>query len=264
MIAVNTIREQPHYRRAAFDIGLQHLGYTMVKDGKPTGPTDLILLWNLHGGNEQRRDEWERQGGTALIVENGYIGKDAEGRQLYAISVHAHNGAGWFPQGPEDRFSALGIELAPWRGDSGHILVAGQRGIGSRLMASPHGWEDKTAHLLKAMGHKELLIRRHPGRFQPPTTLEADLACARLCAIWSSGSGVRALTMGVPVVHWAPHWICSGSAGRRPEAIAAPVRDDSRRLAALQHMAHGQWTVAEIEAGLPFERILSNLGSAKW
>lgn len=265
MIAINTIRPEPAYRREAFDAGLRRLGYKVESAlnqplGRPSGPKDLLLLWNLHGGNEQRRNEWQAKGGTAIVVENGYIGKDADGRQLYAISTHAHNGAGFYPIGSEDRFSALGIEVAPWRGDTGHILVAGQRGIGSRLMASPAGWEDRTAQLLKKAGH-DVKLRRHPGRFPAPTTLEQDLDGAKAIVIWSSASGVRALTLGVPVVYCAPHWVCSLAAGAGLERVANPPRDDASRLAALHAMSHGQWTVAEIESGEPFARILANLGA---
>jgi len=265
MFAVNTIRQEPHYRRAAFDTGLQKLGYTMVPVGaRPKGRHDLLLVWNLNPPNEGHAIDWEGAGGSVLVCENGYLGKDANGHQLYAISVHGHNGSGWFPVGSEDRFARLGIELKPWRADAGYILVCGQRGIGSRQMASPPGWEDRVAKSLKGMGQSDLKLRRHPGRYTPETTLEQDLAGARLCLIWSSSSGVTALTQGVPVVYCAPHWICAGAATRGLETLSTLCASDESRSTAMRRMAYGQWTVAEIEAGEPFKAILAELEHATW
>ncbi|HWI12241.1 MAG TPA: hypothetical protein VNU48_12985 [Burkholderiaceae bacterium] len=266
MIAINTIRREPHYRRAAFDAGLERLGYKLVTSGPPRSREDLLLMWNLHGGNETLAAEWERLGGTVLVCENGYLGRDELGRQLYAIAAHGHNGSGWFPVGTDGRFEALGIDLAPWRPEGGHMLVAGQRGIGSRSMASPSGWDDRTVARLRDIKVQNVKLRRHPGRTTPETTLEQDLDGASLCVIWSSASGVKALTMGIPVVYCAPHWICEGAASRGLGTISAPVRDDALRRLAMHRMAYGQWRVEEIEAGAPFRWILEHphFGSLKW
>lgn len=266
MIAINTIRAEPHYRRAAFDDGLERVGYRIVQSGKPKQKQDLLVLWNVHGPNEQRRREWEAKGGTVLVCENGYLGVDEKGQQLYAIAVHGHNGSGWFPIGNEDRFAALGIEVQEWRESAlrPRILICGQRGIGPRDMASPTLWEDKSHARLRAMGHSGMMIRRHPGRRPPATTIEQDLHQADVCAIWSSSCGVRALIAGVPVVYSAPHWVCESAAGQSIGMVNELVRDDARREAALQRMAHAQWRVSEIEAGEPFARILAQLESATW
>lgn len=263
MIAINTIRPEPHYRHAAFDAGLKRLGYAVQTAGQPKSRDDLLLLWNLHGANEMRGREWEAKGGTVLVCENGYLGSDAGGQQLYAISVHGHNGSGWFPLGDGGRFARLGIELEPYVDRDGYVLVCGQRGIGSRTMASPPQWEDKVARHLTGLGHK-VKIRRHPGRNPAPTTLTDDLAGARMCMVWSSASGVKALTLGIPTVYCAPSWICAAAAGHGTAAVDTPQRDAHRRLLAMENMANGQWTVAEIEAGKPFVGILENIGFATW
>lgn len=265
MIAINTIRQLPHYRHDAFDAGLLRMGYRLEKSGKPASREDLLILWNRQGAEEQRANDWEALGGTVLVCENGYIGKDAGGLQFYAISVHGHNGSGWFPVGEEDRFTPLNIALRPWVENTGHILVCGQRGIGSRLMASPPSWEDKTARTLKAMGQDKIKIRRHPGNYKPETTLDEDLIGARLCVVWSSASGVKALTLGIPMVYAAPHWICEEAGTKFQHAdIATPTRSDESRQRALHRMSHGQWAVEEIQNGEPFARIMAQIGSATW
>lgn len=264
MIAICNIKPKPEYRRDAFEAGMRALGYDIVKDGGPKSKQDLLVIWNRQGGEEIQANAWEHLGGTVLVCENGYMGKDAAGIQFYAIAVHGHNGSGWFPVAGDDRFSAVAAPLAPWAGTDGHVLVCGQRGIGSKQMASPPGWEDRTALQIKRMGVKDVRIRRHPGRLPPATTLDADLEGASLCVIWSSASGVRALVRGVPVVFDAPHWICAGAAGKGLKWVHEPPRDDDTRLAALRRMAHAQWSVEEIGAGEPFKRILANLEHASW
>lgn len=264
MRAVCTIRAEPHYRRHAFEAGLERAGYRIGEFVQPGGRDDLLVIWNRQAADENRANEWEAAGGTVLVCENGYCGRDAEGRQLYAISVHGHNGSGWFPVGDGDRFAPLGVELKPWNSNPrGHILVCAQRGIGSRLMASPARWESQMAKRLAAM-RLPFKVRQHPGRKPSETTLEQDLAGARACLIWSSASGLRALQMGVPVAFAAPHWIASGAASRGLVGVERLVMDDEARLAAFQRLAWAQWTVDEIESAEPFVRIRENLEHAKW
>lgn len=264
MRAVCTIRLEPHYRRQAFVNGLQAAGYTLAEFVKPAGRDDLLVLWNRQGADEMRANEWEAAGGTVLVCENGYCGRDANDHQLYAISVHGHNGSGWFPEGGGERFEQLGVALKPWRSNpDGHVLVCAQRGIGSRLMASPPRWEVNMAKRLAAMRMK-FKVRLHPGRTAPTTTLEQDLEGARACLIWSSASGLRALQLGVPVAFTAPRWIASGAASRELRGLESLVMDDDLRLQAFQRLAWAQWKVEEIESGEPFVRIRENLEQATW
>ena len=254
------VRKEPYYRREAIEKGLKNLGYTIWPALHPTRREDLLVLWNKkRGADEDAADRWEAAGGTVLVLENGYLQK--VDKTMYAISVHGHNGSGWFPVGDEDRFSRLGFEVKPWCTGGEYVLVCAQRGIGSKLMASPPGWAEKVGKLHSK--HGLVKIRPHPGNFVAKVSLEKDLADASVCHIWSSGAGVRALVEGVPVQHYAPHWICS-------EASLGGAFDpcyggcDTARAKALHHMSHGQWSVDEIASGEPFARILDQLEHATW
>jgi hypothetical protein len=249
------VRKEPVYRREAIEKGLKKLGYTIWPTLHPDSREDLLVLWNRkRGADEAAADRWEAAGGTVLVLENGYLQK--VDKTMYAISVHGHNGSGWFPVGDEDRFSRLGFEVKPWRPTmGGHWLVCGQRGIGSSLMASPPQWAEKTAAKLKKWG-LPVRLRLHPGNFAPKVPLLDDLKGAHTCAIWSSGSGVRAIVEGIPVQHSAPHWICAGAG-----TSGAP---EDHRQQALHRMSHGQWSVDEIASGEPFARILNQLEHATW
>lgn len=274
MIAICSIREQPHYRRDAFLRGLARAGYKIVDHGSPTQPTDLLVIWNRYGPFEAMADRWEQQGGNVLVAENGYIGKDDNGHQLYALAVHGHNGSGWWHTGDDTRWRALSIPLADWvNRPDGYALVCGQRGIGSRSMASPPNWHVGAARsCVRALAPPKL--RLHPGNKPDPNApkLEADLAGARYCVVWSSSSGVKALVLGVPVLYDAPHWVCEDAGVPLREFVAGTFELPSEdvltlsRQVALNKMAWAQWTIAELESGEPFVLLCDGIarGEAKW
>ena len=258
MIAYCLIREHPHYRRAAFVEGLRRAGYKVRHgmDRSRPQPGDVLVTWNRTGDDA---DRWERMGGRVLVAENGYIGLDAHGVQLYALAVGGHNGSGKWPHGGGERWQRLGIDLKPWRERGEFVLVRGQRGIGSRAMASPPNWHDNIAAKLRL--HHRVVVQPHPGKpacdpYEAARLVGALRGC-HAAVIWSSAAGVRALVEGVPVYYDAPHWICAGAALRLGEVrdLNAPKMDDGARLAALERMAWAQWTVAELESGEPFVRL---------
>lgn len=272
MIAISLIRDQPHYRRDAFVRGLVRAGYTIVDQGRPSAPTDLLVIWNRYGHFESMANRWEEQGGSVLVAENGYIGKDAEGRQLYALAVHGHNGSGWWHAGDGTRWQALSIPLTDWvNRPNGYALVCGQRGIGSKQMASPPGWHDRIARKWTICPIK---TRPHPGAKPDPKApkLEEDLAGARYCVIWSSSSAVKALILGIPVVYDAPHWVCEDAAvplhGLVSGKFELPSSDtlSELRQSALERMAWAQWSVSELESGEPFVLLRDGIarGEATW
>lgn len=257
-IAIVKIRKEPHYRRQAIESGLLRCGYELhTRWPHLISKRDLLVLWNRKkGAEETEAEDWERRGGSVIVMENGYLQK--VDKSMYAISVGQHNGAGWFPVGDEDRFSKLGFEVKPWREDGEYVLVCAQRGIGSKLMASPPGWAEKTAKQIQKITKLPVKIRQHPGNFVAKVPLVQDLAKAESCVIWSSGSGVRALVEGVPVVSTAPHWICDEAAVSQWIHTDNYVARDNRERA-LHRMSHGQWAVNEIASGEPFARILEGL-----
>lgn len=267
------VRKLPGYRYEAFESGFRRLGYSLVDDRrygreKPESRDDVLCTWNLHRGPDERyAQEWERLGGTVVVCENGYLQREDKTR--YAISTHGHNGSGWFPQGNEMRFPALGFEIQPWRQTGDYILVRDQRSIGSALMASPRGWGPRIVAKIKASTNLPVRLMPHPG---DKGKLEADLAHlhnARGVAIWSSAIGVRALVEGVRVAHYAPHWICINAAAYGPQVdlagfFSVKAADQEIRPLMLEHMAHGQWHHEEIATGEPFARMKAEGWGPSW
>ncbi|MCR4331298.1 MAG: hypothetical protein NUV34_01120 [Sulfuricaulis sp.] len=258
--AWNLTRSDMHYRHDVFSAGLHAAGYE-VCSGTPEGASDRVLLmWNRYGGYHEQATRFERAGGTVIVAENGYLGKDSNGNQLYAMARHGHNGSGqWYVGGPE-RWDALGIELKPWRTEGKHILVCGQRGIGSPTMASPPNWHETAAARLRKISSRPVKIRTHPGNNAPKIPLADDLRDAWACVIWSSGSGVQALVAGIPVIFDAPNWICEGAAIRGVGHfgdLEKMLEAEDMRPQAMQRMAWAQCSLAEIETGEPFRRLLA-------
>jgi hypothetical protein len=238
--------------------------------GKPN-PGDVLVIWNRYGPWHDMANRFEKDGGTVLVAENGYINPGGSAPKFdvhtkegprpgdyYAISVHGHNGSGRWPTGGPERWQALGVELKPWRTEGEHILVCGQRGIGTPLMASPPNWHENAAARIRKVTKRPVKIRTHPGNDAPKIPLSEDLKNAWACVIWSSGSGIKALTQGIPVAYDAPHWIASGGATKLSETdFESMLCDDAARLSALERMAWGQWTIAEIQTGEPFKKLMA-------
>ena len=86
-------------------------------------------------------------------------------------------------------------------------------------------------------------VRHHPGR-GVAKPLREDLEHCWRVVTWGSGAAVQALMWGIPVVSEMPDW------------IGAQNNTDAGRLQMFRRMAWAQWTLEEVAAGVPFERLL--------
>lgn len=260
------IRQQPHYRHESFVAGLKAAGYD-VSCQPPDFPArrdQVLVIWNRYGVMEQLADRFEADGGAVLVAENGYLGaaggtpkrevhKGIQPTSYYALARHGHNGSGQWPQGGPERFEQLGVELAPWRQDGGHILVCPNRYFGMKGFVMPADWDVHTAKRLRAATGRQVRIRPHPGNGKPLVPLEKDLEGCWAVAIWASSAGVHALARGIPVMSDAPWWICKGAAATLAQIQTSALPE---RRPAFERLAWAQWTVEEIAAGVPFRRLL--------
>lgn len=260
MTAFIHLRPDPHYRIEAFAEGFRKLGHHIEYD-QPYAPLkegDVAVIWNKTARSRQTVQMAREGGGAVIVAENGYFGKDADGAQSYALALDGHNGSGrWFVGWP-DRLNAHQIRFKDWRRtETGNILIADQRGIGSAQMASPPQFAHETLHELKARGLAPR-VRSHPGRHAPTTPLFDDLADCDALVVWSSNCATAALIEGIPTFYRAPHIVTQGAAlGYRlfEQPHERLVRVDPRPEAFL-NMAWAQAFLDEIESGEALRRLM--------
>lgn len=245
-----------HPLNQPFIAGLKAAGYSvqMHLPAEKPGLGDVLVIWNRYADKEQTADLWERQGGVVLVAENGYCGRDAQGRKNFALSRHGHNGSGdWVAGGPE-RWAGMGIDTKPWRANGEHILVAPNRHFGMKGLAMPYGWKDGVLAQLRRFTKRPIRVREHPGNEEPKVPLAQDLERAHAVVIWASSVGVHALLAGIPVICLSPWWICKSAAGAHLAEIESPPMPD-RRLS-FERLAWAQWSHDEIASGQPFRRLV--------
>lgn len=268
-----TIKETPHYRHDAFCSGLRAEGFHVEPrlPDKPPSAGDVMLIWNRYSSNELTADKWESQGGTVLVAENGYCGRDAAGHQLYALAIHGHNGSGTWPgrRGNRQdetetygaRWRALGIPLGAARLGGEHILVCPNRHFGMKGLAMPTDWEPSILKRLRQVTKRPIRVRPHPNGNPPATPLAADLENCHAVVIWASSAGVHALIAGVQVFCTSPWWILKSIASDRLQDI--DLHCIHEREPAFERLAWAQWTVEEISLGIAFRHLLSPAGQAQ-
>lgn len=224
----NALRPDPHYRREAFDAGLQKVGYT------PTDRTkcDLYLTWNRYGTREEHANAVEERGGRVLVAENATWGNDFLGGRWYSIWPRFHNRADSIRCGTSERWDNLGVDLADWRPAGGEVVGLLQRGIGPKGTPAKFNPPGCTR------------VRKHPGT-NKCVPLEVDLAKASEVRTWGSGAAVKALIWGIRVQSYMPNW------------CGIQNNSDSGRLEMLRRLAWAQWTLPEIENGDAFAWLLS-------
>lgn len=259
-LAYNLTRRETHYRHEAFSVGLKAAGFE-VRSGVPheINPGDVLLIWNRYGQMHDIATRFEKAGGIVLVAENGYLGRDEQGGQLYALAIHAHNGRGTWPVGAghaRERFDALNIELKPWRMTGEHILVCPNRSFGMPGNIMPCDWAADVKKRLQQLSSREIRVRPHPGNNVPKKPLGADLANAWAVVIWGSSAGVHALVAGIPVICESPYWICKEAAQLGVANIIDPLNIDFTRTDAMSRLVWAQWSLAEIESGAAFDHLL--------
>jgi len=259
------LRVLPHYRSDAFAAGAEKLGYvpriTVSLQPGECSREDAVVVWNLHGRGGIAKKVADDAGAPVIVAENGYVGKDKNDWQYYAVALDGHCGSGRWPDGGSERWEALRQTVAPWRDppERGHVLICGQRGIGSPEMASPRTFLEDTAAKIRKHTKYRVKERPHPGRVPNQCPLDEDLDAARLVVVWSSNVSSRALLRGIPVMYCAPHIITQGAATKLDlSRVDDPPLPD--RLPVFHRLAWAQWSVAEIASGLPMKLLLEQAG----
>jgi len=255
------MRVQQAQKREAILEGLEALGYKLETRSEKLkgGPDNLIVTWNLHGEAEEPT-RIRRSGGTVIVVENPYVKTDLDGNEYLAMAVNGHNGSGLIPTGDVDRLAILGVEehFEQWKTGE-HILVIGQRGIGSPSMRSPAQWGEHVTRKLAKLTERKVIHRPHPGRVTvtediPP--LDEQLKGAHCVVMWASNCATTALMQGIPVFYDAPSCVLRRGCRQGWRKIEDTKKEDKARLDAFWDLSYAQWNLDEIRTGYAFNRLI--------
>lgn len=250
MRAQCNLPEGPNYKRDAFVAGLKAAGYDLCPKISNPEPCDIVVIWNRPPSQEAEARRFEKAGARVVVAENGYLGKDWNGRKWFALAIGHHAGAGiWRDHGPS-RWDSWGVELHDWKPE-GETLILAQRGIGEPGIASPRGWAQDVQ---KRIGGR---IRKHPGIMEPEATLEDDLKGVGPVVTWHSGAAIQALIWGHPVWYGFDRWIMADACAPIAAYGVSPFTGEPSRIAALQRMAWAMWDSEEIRSGHAFKVLLS-------
>jgi hypothetical protein len=238
----------------AFARGLERHGIRCTYGHTTAKQADLLVLWSTR--NQPMINLQLARGGVVCILERGYIG---DRFTWTSVSFGGGlNGRGVF-RGPftdgsrwDQHFAAL---MKPWRDvEDGYALILQQVGGDMSL----RGVDIQSFYKHAATAFPEHRIRAHPNKRpchgseygKMLTSLQADLAGARLAVTWNSNSGVDAVLAGVPTVAMdkgSMAWDVSG------HFLSTPPKPD--RLAWAHAMAWKQWLREEFESGYCWEHV---------
>jgi hypothetical protein len=174
-----------------------------------------------------------------------------------------------------NRASALGLSTKPWSNAGYNIVIACQRSDSEQWVGQPPtvAWLTETAREIRKYSDKPMVIRPHPRQRianipgcviespQPvPGTYDSFNYDQCLKTTWAvinhnSGPGSQAIINGVPA--FVGITSLAAPVGNLDIAnIENPSRPD--REGWLETIAHTEWTMPEIESGVPLLRLLKS------
>jgi len=194
------------------------------------------------------RAGWERQ--DYYHIDHGYVAAatDVDSGDYFRITK---NGLQWNDAGnfPSDRWDRLGREILPWKKTGDYILAIEMPQAHTILYGMSSGiWHHLVEENVKKYSKRPIVWRRKDST----EALKKALDGAWAVVVHSSNVAVDALLYGVPA------FVCGTSAARMMslpnlELIETPFYPDRQEWC--HALAYQQWTLQEIESGLPWQYI---------
>jgi hypothetical protein len=264
---------------AAFSRGAEKLGHTVVEHDLSA---DVFVIWSVlwHGRMQKNQEIWnyaKMHGKQILILEVGGLRRGASWR----VGLGHINNLGKFGNEKNldlQRSKKFGISLTDWRKTGDHILICGQHSKSEQWMQrpTPDVWLKNLVESIKIHTDRKIIFRPHPRDFdwcqkienfgismkipqKIPGTYDDfnhsdDFANAWCVVNPSSNTGMLAAISGIPV-------FCDHDSLAYPvstknfEKIETPDTPD--RSTWLEKICHTEWTISEIEDGIPLARIFN-------
>lgn len=249
--------------------GLHYLGHEIVDQGE-----DIAVVWSALWsgrmlGNKQIFENRKAQGLPTIFVEVGNLKRNTTWR----ISIDHINGHGIFGNKTNldsSRPEKLGMVLKDIQTKrKEEILIACQHTKSLQWQGMPPmaKWVIETVNQIRQVSARPIVVRPHPRdpfslnlsgvKLETPKRVSGTYDDFNIdynyhCVVnYNSGPAIQAAIAGVPVV-------CDLSSLAWPVSsvipqISHPTLPDRRQW--FVELCHSEWTVQEIEKGIPFARL---------
>jgi len=243
---------------------------------------DVDVIWSVlwNGRMAPNKTIWERaksEKRPIIVLEVGGIKRGT----TWKVGINGINReANFGPKGNDDsRVKKLGLKLQPWqKNPEGSIIIAGQHQYSNqwRNQSLPTVWVAETIEQIRKYTGRRIVIRPHPRSpmpglqyefenvvLQTPTQVpntyddfDFDTSNAYAVVNWSSNPASQAVINGIPVFV-GPDSLAWDVGNPTLNLINNPMMPD--RTQWLNDLAYTEWTLEEIEQGLPLKRLTSYL-----
>jgi len=263
-----------------------------------TGPTARDVVVTIEWGDNIQKihDDQHARGKPTIAIDDAYLMRRGKNR-YYGIARNERYAFGDYPpveSAPPDRWASLGLELAPWRADGTHVLIADQ-GI-RKLLADrswaydedghfPHlskGWERHVLSVLHKITKRTVRFRTHPLHrdarewfekcrriwlesggpdeqltFSPGnlSPLIDDLKGAWALITYGSNSCIESVIAGIPVFTGS-RTMADAVGNKNLFDLESPAMPDRAHWS--DWIASAQWTEAEMRQGLPWKWLVED------
>lgn len=264
----------------AFYEGVQAVGDSAIKILTPKGlhavkncdVTVQVCDYNKHCGKDFRYylNQYTKASDTRrIIIDTGFVknkrsnDNDLDRYMQVGYDGIKRNGKSYAKGSSLDRWSALEFPVKDWREDGKHILVLGQHEIG---ISTQHmdiiGWWEDTISYLSRVTDRPIKFRPHPNQKKFPkgkyevthdTTIEEDLENCWCAVARTTNGSVDAIINGIPVITPDTACMAFGVSSHFLTEILEPRTPDRTRW--LSELAYSQWTIREMQKGLPWKHL---------
>jgi hypothetical protein len=256
----------------AFAKGLKKFRHEVTYN---TGTGDIAVIWSVlwHGRMMFNKDvffNYRAQNKPVIVLEVGGL----ERYRTWKIGINGINQGSQFVQGPKDsaRREKLGILLAPWRTNDGHILICSQHEKSHQWAGQPSmaDWVKNIVQQIRQYSERPITLRYHP-RYKFPVDIpgitidnsksfEEELNTAHAVVTVNSNPGIEAAIHGVPIFVDPSSW-ASPVGNFNFADIENPAKPDREQW--LNDICWYEWTEEEMREGIPQSLLLAHLQFSK-
>ena len=264
----------------AFEHSVISNGHTLC-NSDDIRASDCHVIWSVlfNGRMAPNENIWTRArtfNKSVLVLEVGGIKRGTTWKvALNGINRDAYFGDDNFQ---EERSKKFNLKLKPWRKDGEFILICGQHDKSLQWQNMPRmsQWVMDTIETIQKHTDRPIVFRPHPRCRLPaiehqyrnvyrqePVHVRGSYDDFNLnfnkvyaTVSWSSNPGIHSVIEGVPAFV-GPSSLAYDVAGHDLNLINFPQTPDRTKW--LENYAHTEYTIGEIEAGIPLKRLTNKI-----